>query len=254
MTTQFLILTMPRSGSYHLSSLLDSAPDITCYGEVFKDQRIELPKDILHTLNLAPQQVAQRNADPMGFLDRLTKATATPIMGFKEFPARLLPLGLWGRLVASPDWRKIMLHRNILRRYLSLLRARESGHYTRRKAQADAIPVEDRRVHFDAAEFAEFAGRQQNFINRCTRLAQNPDAGQVMQVDYADLSAPQTLHRMLTFLGSDADADKLRSEYLPQTRPDTRLADMVQNYDEMVAALNDTGMQEVLANAEKPGS
>ena len=39
---KFVIVTLPRSGSYNLVSLLNSAPDIICHGEVFKRDVVEL--------------------------------------------------------------------------------------------------------------------------------------------------------------------------------------------------------------------
>ncbi len=42
MTANFIILTTQRSGSSWLSSLIDSHPDITMYGELFLDQPVPL--------------------------------------------------------------------------------------------------------------------------------------------------------------------------------------------------------------------
>jgi len=41
-TSPFVITTQPRSGSYHFKSLLDSAEDIVCQGEIFKESAVEV--------------------------------------------------------------------------------------------------------------------------------------------------------------------------------------------------------------------
>ena len=58
----FLIITLPRSGSYHLRALLDSAPDISAFGEIFKGSEVELPRSQLTLLGLSPTDMAARDA------------------------------------------------------------------------------------------------------------------------------------------------------------------------------------------------
>ena len=53
----FLVVTLPRSGSYNLVSLLNSAPDIVCHGEVFKRDVVELAEGPLAKLGMNPMAI-----------------------------------------------------------------------------------------------------------------------------------------------------------------------------------------------------
>jgi|GEM_PF-4171676 len=52
MPHDFVVLSTMRCGSYHLTSLLDSAPDLTCLGEIYKPRKVELPRPLLRKLRL----------------------------------------------------------------------------------------------------------------------------------------------------------------------------------------------------------
>src|SRR5215475_140758 len=84
--TSFVIVTLPRSGSYNLVSLLNSAPDIICHGEVFKPNVVELADGPLGKLDMKAEDIAARDARPMAFLNRLRGLNARKIVGFKMFP------------------------------------------------------------------------------------------------------------------------------------------------------------------------
>ena len=58
--SDFVIFTRARSGSNSLMSRLDSCPDVTCHGEIFKRKRIDLRPE--HRRRLPIATVPARNA------------------------------------------------------------------------------------------------------------------------------------------------------------------------------------------------
>src|SRR2546423_11385469 len=70
---RFVILWLGRSGSSHLQSLLDSHPDITCFGEVFSDRA---PAD-------GPGFINSQYKDEGAYFEHLVETCEVPVMGFK---------------------------------------------------------------------------------------------------------------------------------------------------------------------------
>ena len=102
--TPFMILTMARCGSYHLKSLLDSAPDIRCFGEVYKPNKVELPEKERQSLGLTKLDTLKRNQLGPDFLRRVVSTNSTQIVGIKAF---LDHLGMAGcrEMIFTEDWR-----------------------------------------------------------------------------------------------------------------------------------------------------
>ena len=99
-------ITLPRSGSYHLRALLDSAPDIRCYGEIFKGSEVELPPEDLAFLGLGKKDTQKRDDMGMAVLNRLRKRTdeAGLIFGFKDFRFNLTRVKIFQQMVNSKGW------------------------------------------------------------------------------------------------------------------------------------------------------
>ena len=71
--TRFVILSVPRAGSNLLCTLLNSHPEVLCHHEVFN------PRGIFYALthrdgSFSVGSVAERQRDPLGFLERLWDA------------------------------------------------------------------------------------------------------------------------------------------------------------------------------------
>ena len=80
----FVILCLGRTGSTHLVSLLDSHPEIRCFGELFPHERATLDQEY------APHW----RSDALEYVAELTAPVTEPAVGFK------LPLG---SIQANPD-------------------------------------------------------------------------------------------------------------------------------------------------------
>jgi hypothetical protein len=119
----FVILCLGRTGSTHLVALLDSHPEVRCFGELFPHERGTLDEEY------APYW----QSDPLEYVAALAAPVTEPAVGFK------LPLGSIQanpnalRLVEPEDLRVIRLSRmNLLalfasRRLLATTKGSESG-------------------------------------------------------------------------------------------------------------------------------
>ena len=68
--TRFVILAAPRTGSNLLCTLLNSHPQVLCHHEVFNPGGVFTALDY-HGDGLHVDALAQRDADPLAFLDRV---------------------------------------------------------------------------------------------------------------------------------------------------------------------------------------
>src|ERR1700741_3016246 len=107
----FVLFCTPRTGSYHFVSLLASAPDVDCHGEVFKPGRAELAPQVLAALGTTPGDAGARDADPLRFVERLRALTPpSRAFGFKLFANHVgTHKALRDAVLLAPAWRKIVL-------------------------------------------------------------------------------------------------------------------------------------------------
>jgi hypothetical protein len=234
---QFVILTQARSGSYHLADLLNSAPDITCFGEIFKANAFELPKPRLDFLGLTNRDMAARDADPMGILNRLRKQVHSEgqIFGFKDFLYNLRRAKIYGQIAKNDKWKKIILLRNPIARYISRTRAAETGVYVLKQQDSFGQEVLEKPIRFDPDDFNKFWTNDTSFMQAVEAIKQTASPDAIFTAHYDRLSDPAHLAEILTFLGSTADATTLTSSHLKQfNRP---LSEGVENWHDFTAYL-----------------
>jgi hypothetical protein len=215
--TNFVIVAQPRSGSYHLCSLLDSAADVICHGEVFKKERIEVRPWHADRLGIEGGDVVQRESDPLGLLLKLRGLNLDTNFGFKAFPTHLtLRGGLYSDLLYSPKWRKIFLMRNPLESYGSFLRTMATNVWA---LQTDGSPVDQAAlvapVTFDRQSFEAHLGSHNWFHGLKDGVTEsNPDAA--FDIWHQDLDDNEKISELLSFIGSTAAADSLTSNRIKQ--------------------------------------
>ncbi|WBU61044.1 hypothetical protein [Paracoccus albus] len=244
---RFMIVTQPRSGSYHLASLLGSAPDVTCLGELFKPNAVELPPWLRRQVGFARSDTALRDADPHGYLALLMAHCEKPVFGFKEFLDRIYARGIGKQTLRSRHWQKIFLFRNPIRKYLSLQRALDTGSYT--KFQPDAAPGDNAVVRFDPKLFDLTVKLDRQLRDHFADLkAKRPRRN--MALDYRDLNDPAKLADVLEFIRVEADPASLTSSYYRQNP--LSLRDSFVDYDIMAAHALASGFAAELEDAEHP--
>lgn len=219
----FVIFAAMRTGSNLLERTLEALGDTCCYGEAFNPGFISGPK----THELFGWNTQERDQDPEGFLTMLRGEAGAQVPGFRFFDGHapgLVPL-----FARDPACRRIVLRRDPLASYLSLLTARETGQWLLKNAHRR----KEARVRFDAVEFEVY--REGLAMHYAWFDAQMKEAGtDALYLDYEDLQDRDTLRRVARHIGSQGA--------LPDEQPlvrqnPGRLSDRVVNYAEMCAWL-----------------
>lgn len=242
----FLIITLPRSGSYHLRALLDSAPDISAFGEIFKGSEVELPRSQLTVLGLQAADVAARDAMGMQVLTKLCAQADDRglIFGFKDFRFNLNRVGILDQILASDHWRKVFLFRNPVERYVSLKRADLTGVFVVTKdMKTDGLDLK-RPIRFDPEDFEKAVAPHRRLKNDVRKAKEKSGKDNVFVMDYDDVNDPGRLQKLLRFLGSTADASTLTSTHVKQFAEP--LAAGVENWEELVAYLDSTDQRALI--------
>lgn len=214
-----------RTGSNFLETNLNMLAGVTSYGEVFNPHFI----GTADKSELFGFGIAERDADPFAFLDRLRAATEG-LAGFRFFDNHN-PKVL-DRLLNDASCAKIILTRNPLESYVSLKIVQQTEQWTLKNPRR----LKSAKVRFDSTEFARFLIDGQSFHFHLTSTLQT--AGQAaFHIDYEDLQSLPVLNGLAAFLGV---TDRLASidETLKKQNPGA-VEDKVENPEEMTAALSE---------------
>ncbi|MSU88092.1 hypothetical protein GE300_00505 [Rhodobacteraceae bacterium 2CG4] len=243
MSRDFVLLATPRTGSYNLVSLLDSAPDIVCYTEIYKAKWVELPADVREELGLKPKQAAARDAMGATLLQRLAARHPGQAVGFKLFPMHLQDRPFLEDHLTAPDRPVVILSRAALAICVSLLSARKTERYVQRDADAPRDRVQ---VTVTPDELRRSRTVTTRFRKLAQSLRQIPGKP-VFDIRYEEVDDPGHMARLLDFLGSEATPGQLSSSFYRQTAG--RLHERVANWDELVAHLRASDETALLGEA-----
>lgn len=242
----FLIATLPRSGSYHLRALLDSAHDIRCYGEIFKGSAVELPDRELEILGLRKDDTEERDRMGMAILTRLRKLAEQEglIFGFKDFRFNLRRVEVYDQILNSRGWKKVFLFRNPVERYISMERADATGIFVVTESMRGKPMDLRRKITFNAEKFENAMGMHKRLMNDARKTVEKYGPESAHIVDYGDLNRAEPRAALLAFLGSSAEAGGLASAHVKQyTDP---IETGVENWDALLAHLRATGQEGLL--------
>jgi hypothetical protein len=229
--SDFVVFCDARTGSYNLTSLLNSADDIVCHGEVFKKGQIEISE--FHRRKLGPRSLAERNHTAAAFLAELRGINPFKHFGYKMFASHLTwAPGAVGYLTARTT-KRVILVRPGLEVYASGLRARASGVWTNREGRKVSEKALDTRVEFTRESYETFCVHYNRYVAMCHMLAALPGS---FVIHYEQTGDPEVLDALLAFLGSQTRAADLKSEYRKQFKG--RLAEGFSNWRELEAAID----------------
>ena len=220
----FVILAEMRTGSNLLEETLNQVAGVICHGEAFNPVHIRGPKyaDILGVTK------AERDADPMSLLARLRAEPG--LNGFRFFhdhDPRIL-----AEVLADPGCAKIVLTRNPVESYVSLMIARKTGRWR----MADSRRFKAPRPSFVAEEFAEYLNTRQSFQLRVLNALQH--SGQTaFYLDYEDAQSVEVINGLLKFLGVNDEVSRISRKLVPQNP--TALSEKVSNFATMEKALGE---------------
>ena len=218
----FVILGAMRTGSNLLEERLNGAPGLDCHGEVFNPHFVgHAGQQVLFGLTLS-----DRDRDPHRMLTAIEERSRG--LGgyrlFQDHDPRVL-----GTVLNDPAVAKVVLTRNAVESYVSLLIARRTGQWW----LGDARGAKSARVRFDPVEFTGFLADRRAFYRRIARTLQ--ETGQTpFHVDYTDLMEPRVIAGLARWLGSDPPPeDTARAK----VQNPAGLEEKVENFDEMEATL-----------------
>ena len=231
-----------------LVSLLDSHPDLACFGELMRPTPEWMLRKgyrgALTTLERVDpkwRRDSVRFADPEGFVEEVfADLTDQPVVGFKlmlEQHRRYLL-----RVLEDPRYKKIVLYReNALAAFSSQKIAKATGQGNARIG----MQVKRAKVDFRADEFKRFLKRRQKAYDEIDSALQ-ANGHSYLAAEYLDLVAGRVTDRIMDFLGVDpglaGGAETIK-------RNPSNLLDRFNNPRDVRAALDQIGRPEWSAEA-----
>jgi hypothetical protein len=221
--SSFVMLAGMRTGSNFLEANLNALGGVACHGEAYNPHFIgKLNQDRAFGWG-----IAQRDADPLGFLAAM-RAGTPGLPGFRYFhdhDPRVFPAVMDDAACA-----KIVLARNPLETYVSWKTAQATGQWKLTNVARHRSAT----VRFEEAEFRGWIDAQQGFLLRVLRHLQA--SGQAaFWIDYDDLQDLDVLNGLAAWLGVPGRLEAA-DDTLKKQNPEPVL-DRVENVAAMEAAL-----------------
>jgi LPS sulfotransferase NodH len=239
MTTKFVIVGAPRTGSTLLVRTLNQLDGVCCHGEILGEDYVRGFEDGVDLVTLSHQQrtarlerlLLERNSDPVAFIDRALgfHGTAT---GFKALYSALL----------NPRWSKIipwlqgvdnirfvhLTRTNALRRFISEQILLQGGPNHSGAGGKSEVPI---KVHVNIDLFqrrcAELAGQAREISTLLSEQTVLPIAYEALAADTV-----ATVAQVCDFLGLDTKASAIKPAL--QKVGATDLRHSVNNYQELL--------------------
>jgi len=221
-----VILCLGRSGSTHLQSLLDSHPDIRCFGELFSDRS---EGDSVRFVNSPHGDAAAYLAERLSGHDEHAAGFKLPMNSIRAHPKAAEAVR------ADPELRVIRLSRkNLLAQLVSRRLLAESG-----VAHSIHGSYGDARIRIEPDLCLRALSVMEQDESELDEIA----AGKAtLRLTYEELAAGERLDDVQRFL--DVLPQQLRSWFEKlRTRP---LRESVSNWDELVEVLTGTRYERLL--------
>lgn len=213
-----------RTGSNFLEANLNALPGVICHGELFNPHFIG-KKD---QLSLCGIDLATREADPVSLWARV-RAETSGLAGFRYFHDH--DPRMFDVVANDPRCAKIVLTRNPVDSYVSWKIAQATGQWK----LTNAKNLKTARIRFDADEFEQHLDDLHQF--QIALLHRLQVTGQTaFYLAYEDIQDIDVLNGLAAYLGVEGRLDSPDGK-LKKQNPD-QLADKVENFDEMSAALS----------------
>ena len=233
----FTIIGMMRSGSNFIERALDSADDVTCYGELFNPTFIGLHhKSTNPNFDFKRGDIERRDNDVKSFAKKLFRHTDTSNVGFRIFfeHNRLVI----EEVLQNSKIKKIVLRRNLLNAYVSLQRAVESGQWL----AADGSRVKEvQPVTINFNKFVLFVCQHKLFFEKVFNTLRETGQDYVM-IDYSEMKEPEKINELLEFIGSKERMDDVVEKTARQNT--LSIEQSIANFEEFEQKLNNAGIKE----------
>jgi hypothetical protein len=190
---RFVIIASPRTGSTHLTSLLNEQEGIACHGEIFHPKKVFVRWPKKHKSSVAMAELMKlRERNPQELLDFISaNSRECRYVGFKMFAGHNDTF--LETLIGDNGVKKIVLWRsNLLASYSSsLIRAK--------KTTAASEPVH---VRFNAERFLAYGERHCAFYRKVLERL-NAARQLFFIVNYVQINDPWLLASLVNFVGGD---------------------------------------------------
>lgn len=227
--SNFVIFGFPRCGSTYLCSLLESHPKVLCHYEVFHPDEIVtvygFDQEVEEIKAYTPQR---RDENPGEFIDFLFKHNLWgDAVGFKIFighSEKAHDLILEDRSI-----KKILLRRNTIPAYTSMLIAEKTGAFTH-KDQSHSGQV---KVSLDMGGLLNFHRLIDGYFRMLKEKLEETDQS-YLELDYDQMvSDPAVIDSVFSFIGVQTGLKEIKAFTKKQNK--AFLADKIDNVDEVVA-------------------
>ena len=214
---RFAIIASARTGSSHLTSLLNSRRDILCNGEICHRNKVFVhwPKE-----DRTPEKLAElaelRGSDPARFLERIFETNYDRAsVGFKILRGQQKQV--FDRLIEDRTISKIILfRRNVLANFSSKLIARETGEFSVNRKKSQRGERERPSISFDADAFVAYRRKYESYY--ASIMDALFESGQNFYViDYEGINNRHFFMSLLSYIG--ADLERAPNEKLVKQNP-----------------------------------
>jgi LPS sulfotransferase NodH len=239
MSTEFVVLGAPRTGSTLLVRTLNSLEGVRCHGELLGPDKVRGYEDGFDLVNASQSErkereqrlLQERQSDPLAFIQKALAGSNTAT-GLKIIYTQFLTPG-WRDVVeyllTTAEIKFIHLTRqNLLRRYVSEQIAHAGGPIHSGAGGRSEVPM---KIHVDVDAFLQ---RSTEIEAEASQLAALLSSQQLLEITYEELAAdtPATIGRIAQFLGVDIDHVAVEPALKKVGAAD--LGDAVSNYQELL--------------------
>jgi hypothetical protein len=213
---RFAIIASPRTGSSHLTDLLNSRRDILCNGEILHSKKVFVHwrgKD--RSLEKLAELAELRATDPVQFLERIFQTNYDrPNVGFKILRGQ--QKNVFHFIMEDCTIKKVVLfRRNVLANYSSKLIANETRQYALNAKKVVKEATKRPTMPFDADEFIRFRRRYEAYYTFImdTLLESGQD---FHLINYEEINNRHFFRSLLNFLGADLQHTDSEGKHIKQ--------------------------------------
>ncbi len=229
MENKFVIFCTARTGSYLLVDYLNQQKGIVCHGELYKPAKIEL--DDKYRSQLKINDKLKRDSMPLKFLNEIYRITPSDYTGFKIFPAHNKKVRDY--LSSDISIKKVLLRRNEVEVYLSLLMARKTKMWINKDVDKQPNP----KLIFHPSVFDNHYNHLRCFYDDLISELEKSQQ-QFFTISYNELVGQKKLYDLIEFIKNENIPGELKLETKLKKQITKNYKEIVSNYSEMIQHLS----------------
>lgn len=232
LTINFVIFGAMRFGTNLLQEKLNYFKDILCLGELYNPTFVGVDRPHLDKFSYAgyrrneEESRKRRSKDPFLLLEKVAEKAHSErkLVGFRMFNGH--NHSVHRVLINDSRVKKIILYRDLVDSFVSLVLARQTGQWVKREDKELA----PNSIHFDIEEFEQYVQEnQQYFIPIVQRLEETGQ--EFVVISYQDVLDNGKIKKLARFVGSKDHMEKNETVLVKQNPAD--LDKKISNYEEV---------------------